>query len=190
MSALLTLITDFISQVSIGKIEVYNEFSLQFELGVFLRNNLPQACVEFERNVNHFFEKDTFTKKEIDITVRDQKSKDLLAVIELKNPRNGQVPEQMFSICKDICFLEELCDSGFAEGYMIAFVDNQNFWTGTRRDGIYRFFRGNEILEGDVSKPTGDVSQQIQLKRSYKVKWQQPNAMKDSRWLVLSVTKG
>ncbi len=48
-------ILPFIKAVSAEKIEVYNEFSLQHELGVFLRNGLPDLKVQFEWNVSFFF---------------------------------------------------------------------------------------------------------------------------------------
>lgn len=34
------LISEFMSLVEAGQVEVYNEFSLQHELGIFLRANL------------------------------------------------------------------------------------------------------------------------------------------------------
>ena len=36
------------------KIEVYNEFSLQHELGIFLRNKLTNYKIQFERNTKFF----------------------------------------------------------------------------------------------------------------------------------------
>lgn len=52
---------------------IYNEFSLQHELGIYLRNYLKDSYkIEFERNINFFFtdiDKSLFTKKEIDIVI-------------------------------------------------------------------------------------------------------------------------
>lgn len=48
------LITEFARTVTSGAIEIYNEFSLQHELGIFLRMELPGRKVQFERNVSHF----------------------------------------------------------------------------------------------------------------------------------------
>lgn len=47
-------IEDFAKAVGSGAIEIYNEFSLQHELGLFLRNQLKGCKVQFERNVLHF----------------------------------------------------------------------------------------------------------------------------------------
>ncbi len=102
-------ILKFLYEIQEDNIEIYNEFSLQHELGIFLRNTLNDDLkIQFERNVEFFFKsKNGFTKKEIDISIYN---KDFLNKfsIELKFPRNGQYPEQMFNICKDIKFLEEL----------------------------------------------------------------------------------
>ena len=62
------LIEQFFDIVESSGIEIYNEFSLQHELGIFLRNKLPGYKIQFERNVS-FFTNDTDTiKKEIDIS--------------------------------------------------------------------------------------------------------------------------
>jgi hypothetical protein len=89
-------------------LDVYNEFSLQHELGVFLRGKLEQRNVQFERNVSFFFSGSTFVKKEIDIAIFSPDKSILDCAIELKFPRNGQYPEQMFSFCRDILFAEQL----------------------------------------------------------------------------------
>jgi hypothetical protein len=42
-------IMGFAQAVGSGTVEIYNEFSLQHELGVYLRNNLENCKVQFER---------------------------------------------------------------------------------------------------------------------------------------------
>lgn len=79
-------------------IEVYNEFSLQHELGVFLRSTFPLDKVQFERNVSYFGISNT-VKKEIDISIVCGKDR---YAVELKYPTNGQYPEQLYSFLKDI----------------------------------------------------------------------------------------
>ena len=37
-----------------NEIDIYNEFSFQHELGIFIKNNFPEYKVEFERNVSFF----------------------------------------------------------------------------------------------------------------------------------------
>ena len=96
------LIINFLNmQKNIMFENIYNEFSLQHELGIFLREKLSNIYkVEFERNVNFFLGKENskkLIKKEIDIVVYD-KERDEKIAIELKYPLNGQYPEQMFSL--------------------------------------------------------------------------------------------
>lgn len=57
--------------VAIGDVEVYNEFSLQHELGIFLRTKLTGYKVQFERNTKFFGISGT-VKHEIDILVRNR----------------------------------------------------------------------------------------------------------------------
>ena len=47
-------IAEFVKAVAGGEVEIYNEFSLQHELGLFLRSKLNDCKVQFERNVSHF----------------------------------------------------------------------------------------------------------------------------------------
>ena len=135
--------------------EIYNEFSFQHELGIHLRNRLPEFKVEFERNVTQFgFEKSKFVKREIDISIIGRQSGNLEGVIELKYPRNGQVPETMFSFCKDISFLEQLQSAGFNQCIFVSLADDPLFYSG-QCEGISGLFRGVERIHGTIQKPTG-----------------------------------
>jgi hypothetical protein len=63
--------------------------------------------IQFERNVLSLFQQTShFIKKEIDVCVYSQDRTQKHSAFELKFPRNGQYPEQMFSFCKDIAFAE------------------------------------------------------------------------------------
>jgi len=55
MNQLSNLIAEFVETIRSGQTEIYNEFSLQHELGIFLRQKIPASKVQFERNVTHFF---------------------------------------------------------------------------------------------------------------------------------------
>ena len=159
----------FFDKVETGEIDIYNEFSLQHELGIFLRRYLPDKKVQFERNVSFFdLNKADFEKKEIDIAVFDTGGLDF--VIELKYPRNGQVPESMYSFCKDICFLEQLVCSGFKSGYFIAVADDPLFYSG-KSEGIYRLFRAGYPISGIISKPTGKKDTQVKIQGCYNASW-------------------
>ena len=62
------LLYEFMARVEREEIEVYNEFSLQHELGIFLREQLPGYKVQFERNTKFFGISGTI-KHEIDVVV-------------------------------------------------------------------------------------------------------------------------
>jgi len=165
------LLNQFAIQIAQGHTEIYNEFSLQHEFGIFLRSHLKEMKVQFERNVSFFFPKVShFIKKEIDITIFSPDKKRLHSAFELKYPRNGQYPEQMFSFCKDIAFAEQLRNSGFEKTYFIVFADDRLFYEGSS-DGIYSYFRGSNILNGTVKKPTGSKNDSVSIVGQYKIEW-------------------
>jgi hypothetical protein len=164
-------ITRFVEAVGSGAVEVCNEFSLQHELGVYLRSNLDQCRVQFERNVSHFhLAKTDFEKKEIDIAITCTPSGDPFSAIELKYPRNGQVPESMFSICEDIAFLEQLVWAGFESAYFLAVADDGLFYSGSDA-GIYGLFRSCRPITGRIRKPTSAKDKEINIKGSYNATW-------------------
>lgn len=171
MDVLKKILDQFIREIREGKVEVYNEFSLQHELGIFLRKALPEYKVEFERNVSFFKLADTI-KKEIDIVVYNKNEK---FAIELKFPRNGQYPEQMYSFIKDICFMEELREKTFDNTYCLTLVDDKNFYSGKKIDGIYSFFRGEKPINGTINRPTGNGIDSITLSNNYQIFWKSCN---------------
>lgn len=172
MGALSDLISEFAESVASGRTDVYNEISLQHELGVFLRGRLSNYKVQFERNVSFFFPpKIPFTKREIDVSVFSPDRNELKYAIELKFPRNGQYPEQMFSFCKDIAFVEELKTAGFSGAGLAIFVDDNLFYKGPAT-GIYGCFRGEQPIHGRIQKPTGSKDQEVSVRGSYCVRWQ------------------
>ncbi|KAA0891409.1 hypothetical protein [Oryzomonas rubra] len=163
----------FSQLVESGQVEIYNEFSLQHELGLYLRSAIQDAKVkvQFERNVSFFFDSiNSFRKKEIDISIFLTDKSRKLCAIELKYPRNGQYPEQMFSFCRDIHFLEQLKVAGFEKAYFIVFADEKPFYEG-KADGIYGYFRSGRTLSGTIQKPTGSRDDFIEIGGSYSVCW-------------------
>ena len=165
------LLDEFMSCVESGDIEIYNEFSLQHELGLFLRERVDGYKVQFERNTRYFDISDTI-KHEIDIVVYNADKK---YAIELKFPVNGQYPEQMYSFVKDICFMEQLKQAGFNNTYCLTAVVDSKFYAGKKTDGIYSFFRGNAPLSGVISKPTGQREESVRLDGKYCIKWNTEN---------------
>jgi hypothetical protein len=143
---------------------------LQHELGLFLRTQLADCKIQFERNVSHFkLKKSNFEKKEIDIAVTSSAG-DRLSVLELKYPRNGQVPESMFGFCKDIAFLEQLVSTGFQSAYFLAVADDKLFYSGGS-EGIYGLFRSGTPITGTITKPTGAKDSKVTINGSYTASW-------------------
>lgn len=171
MNNLSGCIAHFMRTVASGQVEIYNEFSLQHELGIFLRARWPEFRIQFERNVSYFgAAKEAFTKRELDIAVFSPDRRTLKYAIELKFPRSGQHPEQMFSFCKDIAFAEELHAAGFKQTAFVVVADDSLFYRGTS-EGIYAYFRGQKQLTGTVNKPTGAKNDSVTIRGSYTIRW-------------------
>lgn len=162
------LLYKFIEMVEEEYVEIYNEFSLQHELGIFLRGELPSYKVQFERNTKFFGISGTI-KHEIDIVVYNDTEK---YAVELKYPVNGQYPEQMYSFVKDIIFMEQLKDNGFDATYALVIVNDKSFYFGKKSDGIYAYFRGGYMLQGGIEKPTGNKEETLTLSKKYSINWE------------------
>ena len=153
---------------------IYNEFSLQHELGIYLRKKMPGYKVQFERNATYFGINDT-VKHEIDIAVFKEKDKGKRYAIELKYPKNGQYPEEMYQFIKDIRFMEQVKNAGFTEAYCITLVDDPKFYSngkGYKTEGIYQYFRVGDTIKMKIVKPTGDRNGEIILDGEYNIEWQ------------------
>lgn len=174
------LLNEFMELVAAGNVEIYNEFSLQHELGIFLRAKLTGYKVQFERNANFFGITNT-VKHEIDIVIYNDYEK---IAIELKYPDNGQYPEQMFSFIKDIKFMEELKDAGFNSTYCLTLVRDKCFYSGQKQEEVYAYFRGCEPIHGEIIKPTGKKDVVLYIKGNYAVKWQ---SCKDKRYYIVKI---
>ena len=68
--------------------------------------------------------------------------------------------------------MEQLAEAGFERAYCITLVNDKNFYSGKKTDGIYSYFRTNAMLEGIIEKPTGKSEETIELKKSYSIKWE------------------
>jgi len=172
METLNEIIAPFIKSVADNPSDIYNEFSLQHELGIFLRNRFPDYKVQFERNVDFFFPggKSRFSKREIDLTVFSPDRDELKWAIELKFPKNGQYPETMFGFCKDIAFVEELKSEGFSHTGVLILASDHLFYSGST-NGIYGFFRGGRTIHGPIQKPTGGRDVTFDIRGTYDVEW-------------------
>lgn len=164
------------SGVRSREIEIYNEASAQHELAYELRDILGKGWkVYLERNVEHFgLRKADFLKKEMDISMVNSQD-DSRYCIELKYPRSGQYPEQMFKVCEDLRFLEQLRDAGFAKCHFLMFCDDRNFYSSVGGSQIYNLFRRERKLYGEIVKPTGRKDRVVNLRGSYSLDWQEIN---------------
>jgi hypothetical protein len=179
-------VEDFFMYAQANKVEIYNEFSLQHELGIFLRQRLQGYRVQFERNVSYFTPDNKTIKKEIDITIYNEDKSEKYA-IELKHPLNGQHPEQMYTFVKDIKFIEELKDRGFNKTATVTLVSDRPFYEGRNNEGIYKYFREEYAVYGQIFKPTGPLKgkDSITLKGNYEFSWRP--VYSNSRYYVIEV---
>ena len=140
-------------------VKIYNEFSFQFELGIYLRSKGYK--VEFEKNVEDVIKnyKNTViskkineAKKEIDLVIYNNNEEKF--AIELKYPRNGAYPETFKMFKKDKEFIDELCNSKywageeFKDGWSFILADNKNYFYLTGKEdpkgpnyGLYTTYR-------------------------------------------------
>jgi hypothetical protein len=187
----------FFSLVAEGEIDIYNEFSVQHELGIYLRDSLSTTLagikVQFERPVSFFgLERNRLAKKEIDISVFTS-DRSVRYAIELKYPRSGQYPEQMFKACQDIRFLEQLANSSFTRCFFVMVADDSGFYEEkTVSTGIYQYFRGRDFrgrvpLRGVIVKPTGKKDLSVRLGGVYSIVWNDVNA--SIKYAVVEIDK-
>ena len=213
----------------IDKDFIYNEFSLQHELGIFLRKELEKSefKVQFERNIEIFFQipaklnekerkdwikakQENFCKHEMDILIF--KNFDLDSekyAIELKFPRNGQYPEQMYSFIKDIKFMEQVNEKFNIKTFVLTLVDDKNYYikTGHEKDeSIYWYFRSEENTEKNetitakeeieknytIRKPTGNKAKEDNENDDNKSEIKQDNSSKKSnrkkdKWMEIKL---
>lgn len=169
---ILRYLKEFVNMIPTG-IEIYNEASIQYELAFYLRSILANKYkIQLERNIDFFkLPKGKYPKKEMDIVVftPDMKEKHC---VELKFPTQGQYPEQMFSACRDIKFLEQLVKSGFNECYFMMFADDPLFYANRGNDGIYKMFRKEKLVKGKIRKPTGKKDEILHIVGEYKIEWE------------------
>lgn len=185
MNNLQDIIRLFFSISKENHVDLYNEFSFQHEFGCFLRCIYKSNyLVQFERPTSFFNIENRLEKKEIDISIFKPDFTKSVA-IELKFPRNGQYPEQMFSAIKDLRFLEQLVASGFKAGYIIFLADDPLFYSGDNVENIYAYFRNGLPISGEIRKPTGLQHESVFINGSYVVEW--INVINTAKYFSISV---
>jgi hypothetical protein len=149
-----------------------NEANLQHRLALYLTKTLPHGSqLIFEWPVHGILPNaPRLVKKEIDLVVRSPDTNETFA-IELKCPRQGQYPEQMFKLCQDLQFLEQLVEHGCDGGVFAMHVVDPLFYSSGSKAGIYAHFRGGVPLTGRVQKPTGARDEEARLSGTYVPTW-------------------
>lgn len=193
------LLQDFISSDAFQPENVYNEFSLQHELGIYLRQKLADTySVKFERNIIDVIDaakqlksqdgkltnsgiaaklNPALKKKEIDIVIQCKSNSKEKYAIELKYPKNGHVPEEMYAFIKDIDFTEKLAIHGFTNTYCLTVVDDHRFYDNQlpATKEIYKYFRSSAEIKGEIHKPTGTDDAQkneyCKIEKGHVIKW-------------------
>lgn len=190
-----------------NKYKVYNEISLQHELGKFLEKK--GYNVFFEKNMYNSKkeEKKDWVKKEVDIVAIDNNTSKKYA-IELKfaQSKNGQFPVGMYQFVKDICFMEQVLEKKeYTATFNLIIVNDKKYFSTeySNKDKYYKIFRHDEnefnipkkLDKKDYFKPTGkEEGEKFSLKTSYKTNWKKiiNNDCKeyaDYRYLLISHIK-
>lgn len=195
------LIEKFIKE-KINTEYIYNEFSLQFELGIFLRNN--GFNVYFEKNVMAEFGKEyskDFIKKEMDLYVIGKDNEKY--AIELKYPTNGAYPKRMFQFLADIQFMESVKKKySFTKTFCLTIINTDRkggpfmvIGLPQKNDElkpIYSFFRSSENsynssdqffaqqpIHGKINNPINSKKSTeppfVKIEGSYNIEWNKAN---------------
>ena len=150
---------------------IYNEFSLQHELGIFLRKNLIGYWkIFFEKNIYNdkkleYANKCPWVKKEIDLIAIKYKNSlfnniEAKYAIELKfaKGKNARTPENMFDFIRDIRFTEQVKEyRNFTKCFVLIIVDaekyyyNKNQYYNKKTNWIYKIFRREKNDKEEIS---------------------------------------
>lgn len=156
--------------------DIYNEFSMQHELGIKLREefekyNTANNChfvVQFERNRTFFNINNpsntnpntNIPKSEIDIVVYDKndtedKTKWKKYAIELKYPlkSQGKEPERMYEFFEDVSFCEKLKNGGFTSAFAVVLTNNPNIYSCTSTRSLVTQYPYNHFRSSSISMP-------------------------------------
>ena len=171
---------------------IYNERSLQLEIGYFLR--CKGFNVEFERpfKVSRPQGSTKSPKTNLDLLVIGENED---VAIELKVPLNKRHPETFYDYCADIEFVEALVrTSKIDRGFCLMVTNDPVFWQDSGRGSRIHdcFRRHGKILTGIVTKPTGAQDSAVVLTGRYALadEWRKlncPRLMSDARYLLVEV---
>ncbi len=190
MRIVIDIIKDFLQRPSDQVGQIYNERSLQMEIGYYFR--CRGFSVEFEKpfKVERPQGSTKTPKTYLDLFVTGERRK---LAIELKTPLNKRHPETLFDFCADLEFVESLVRSGEVDqGLCLLMTNDHVFWEDSGRgSGIHNFFRrSGEILTGKIIKPTGKKDTAVVLTGQYSLsdEWHSldnPRLLSGARYLMV-----
>lgn len=186
------LIELFLKYLNNEGIEIYNEDSLKFELGTFLRILLPEYYVSFEKNIRNFAHKKDTIKHEIDITIYPKKgnehnlndnsiklidSKEAYAIelkfpsfkIEEKNNEYVKIYNQggnqiLENLEKDMWFVGQLVDNGFKKAWSFVLVPEIS-------KSIYQFPQNSTRKVAEIYNRFRESNNQEIENNIYDIRW-------------------
>lgn len=170
-------VKESLNECNDDKKHIYNEFSLQHELGIKLRDELEGNClVQFERNllsfknlpqkyktmdkekevINKVEVRNDFKKSEIDILVVNKDDKDDTNekyAIELKYHRKemGEVPDFLYNCVVDMWFVKRMVEKNvIKKGFCVVVTEDKGIYDKDRE--IKEGMRNNYIHFKDEDK--------------------------------------
>lgn len=170
-------VKESLNECNDDKKHIYNEFSLQHELGIKLRDELEGNClVQFERNLLSFKNlpqkyktmdkekevinkgevREAFKKSEIDILVVNKDDKDDTNekyAIELKYHRKemGEVPDFLYNCVVDMWFVKRMVENNvIKKGFCVVVTEDKGIYDKDRE--IKEGMRNNYIHFKDEDK--------------------------------------
>ena len=180
---------------------IYNEISLQHELGKFLEEKLePKYKIFYEKNIyDNKKQKDNekWVKKEVDIVIisTDKKHREKYAIeLKFSKGENARTPENMFDYIKDIKFMEQVKEyRGYTNVFNFIIANSQKYYKYELNNkevknnyNIYEMFRIKTYEKGErefnilrkpknlygYCHPTGNKKEEIPLlNKNYSGKW-------------------
>ena len=65
-------------------------------------------------------------------------------------------------------------------------VKDKKFYSGTKKDGIYAYFRDRKPITGIITKPTGAKDEKIAIEREYSIEWNR--AGEDYKYYIVEIS--
>ncbi|MFC2126734.1 hypothetical protein ACFLU5_18260 [Bacteroidota bacterium] len=177
------LLESFMNSIQERSLDIYNEAALQYELAIYLREELKSKNykIQLERNIKHFdLKRSDFVKQEMDIVIyKEQNSiKTEKHVIELKAiiDQNISRPISVYQWIKDLEFIEQLSKEDFT-CYSIFISNNEGYKVECKPNDspLLKAIRSREFSGGykthQKEPKKGSKVGEAELSKEYKFDW-------------------